>query len=143
MIKSKLAKINEDKYLNRLVRQILNYLSENEIMPDTDISSIKKKLKTKQSNADTFVPTDQEIQETLSKLSADNRLVYLVSGIRKTEGQYLLSNLDKLMAQEKEGFVKITINFLRNTKNSYFCYLPRDIYEQLKISNLKSIESLN
>jgi hypothetical protein len=31
IIKNKLEQINEDKYLNRLVRQILNYSSEKEM----------------------------------------------------------------------------------------------------------------
>ncbi|MCK9292517.1 hypothetical protein M0P25_00315 [archaeon] len=72
IIKIKLEQINEDKYLNRLVRQILNYLLESDIVSDNDVSYIKKKLKTKQYNADNYVPTDYEIQQTLLQLTLKN-----------------------------------------------------------------------
>ena len=136
IIKIELEQINEDKYLNRLVRQILNYLLENEIVSDNNVSYIKKKLKTKQYNADNYVPTDTEIQKNLSKLTTNNRLVSLVSlvsGIRKIELDYLIKNLNNLRVQEFDNFVKITMNYLRNTKNSYFCYLPLEIYRQLLV----------
>jgi intergrase/recombinase len=69
--------------------------------------------------------------------------MYLVSGIRKIEGSYLLTNIDKLKTQEMDGFVKITMNYLRNTKNSYFCYLPTTIYEQITNNKQLSVGSLN
>jgi intergrase/recombinase len=146
IIKIKLEQINEDKYLNRLVRQILNYLLESEIVSDNDVSYIKKKLKTKQYNADNYVPTDTEIQKNLSKLTTNNRLVSLVSlvsGVRKVELNYLIKNLNSLRIQKFDNFVKITMNYLRNTKNSYFCYLPNSIYKKLtKNSKQLSVSSL-
>jgi len=143
---SKMDLINSNKYCNRLARVILHYLDDQELITNDQLARIKKRITSIKEGIDNHVPTDQEVQETLSKLSEDNRLVYLVylvSGVRKIEGEYLLTNLDKLIVQEKEGFVKITMNFLRNTKNSYFCYLPTNVYEQLKANNPKSIESLN
>ena len=141
IIKIKLEQINEDKYLNRLVRQILNYLLESEIVSDNDVSYIKKKLKTKQYNADNYVPTDTEIQKNLSKLTTNNRLVSLVSlvsGVRKVELNYLIKNLNSLRIQKFDNFVKITMNYLRNTKNSYFCYLPLEVYSKL-LANHKQL----
>ena len=58
-----------------------------------------------------------------------------MSGIRKVEGKYLLDNINKLKVQEFEGFVKITMNYLRHNKNSYFCYFPSDVYNLLKVNS--------
>jgi intergrase/recombinase len=138
LIKNNIDKINEDKYLNRLVRQILNYSSEKEIISENDISVIKKKLKTKKSNVDNYVPTDNEVLQTLSQLSDKVKLVYLmylVSGIRKVEGRYLLDNVSSLKSQQFDGFVKVTMNYLRKTKNSYFCYLPLEVYSKLSVDH--------
>ena len=42
-----------------------------------------------------------------------------------------------------DGFVKVTMNYLRHNKNSYFCYLPLDICNQLSTNHkLLSISSL-
>jgi len=90
------------------------------------------------------VPTDTEIQKNLSKLTTNNRLVLLVSGIRKVEVKYLLDNLDKLRIQKFGSFVKITLNYQRKTKNAYFCYLPLDIYKKLSANyKLLSISALS
>ena len=70
-------------------------------------------------------------------------LVYVVSGIRKVEGEYLLDNLDILKCQQLDGFTKITMNYLRHNKNSYFCYLPLNVYSKLTINHKQlSISSL-
>ena len=141
-----ISKIKETKYTVILVSLLLKYLQEKHNVPETDILPIKKQLTFKNpSKQDTYVPTDTEIQQTLSKLSPNNQLVYLVyvvSGIRKVEGSYLLANLDKLMVQEKDGFVKITMNYLRHNKNSYFCYLPISVYKQVKTNKQLSVGSL-
>jgi len=87
------------------------------------------------------VPTDTEIQKNLSKLTTNNRLVSLVSlvsGVRKVELNYLIKNLNSLRIQKFDNFVKITMNYLRNTKNSYFCYLPLEVYSKL-LANHKQL----
>jgi intergrase/recombinase len=117
---------------------ILNYLLENETVSDNDVSYIKKKLKTKQYNADNYVPTDYEIQQTFSQLTLNNRFVSLVSGVRKVELDYLIKNLSSLKVQLFEGFVKISMNYLRKTKNSYFCYLLLEVYSKLS-ANYKQL----
>jgi intergrase/recombinase len=116
---------------------------------ETAISPIRKLLTfSSPSKQDIYVPTDSEVQSTLSKLSATNQLmylVYLVSGIRKVEGKYLLTNIHTLKIQQFKGFVKISMNYLRHNKNSYFCYLPLEIYNKLftnpKYLSISSLES--
>lgn len=144
-ILSKIKLINSDKYCNRLVRLLLHYLDDKEMISNDQLTLIKKKIKNTKEGVDNHVPTDTEIQETLSKLSDEVKtmyLMYLVSGIRKIEGNYLLTNIDKLKTQEMDGFVKITMNYLRHNKHSYFCYLPVDIYNQLKANSNLSIINL-
>ena len=130
--------INSDKYCNRLVRLFLHYLEDKEQISSEQLNQIKKKLTSIKEGVDNNVPTVQEIMQVLSQLTENNKLVYLVylvSGVRKIEGEYLLNNLDKLKVQQLDGFVKITMNYLRHNKNSYFCYLPQDVYNQLNTKN--------
>jgi intergrase/recombinase len=147
-LQKNIDKIKKARYTVILVSLLLKYLIEKHKVQETDIISIKKQLTFKNpSKQDTYVPTDQEIQQTLSQLSEEVKVVYLmylVSGIRKIEGSYLLANINKLKTQEMEGFVKITMNYLRHNKNSFFCYLPIEIYSKLakdhKLSLVRSLE---
>ena len=104
-------------------------------MLENDIVGLRKQLIFKgRYNPDTYVPTDKEVLNTLYKLQQDNRLfyiIYLFSGLRKIEVKYLLSNFKTLKIQTNDKFAKITLNYLRHNKNSYFCYLPLDIYNNL------------
>ena len=129
-------RINKDDTAIKMVRIVLSYCEKKELLTTEQLLQCRKKLKNHKSGVDNHVPTDTEIQDTLSKLSVANRLVYvlyLVSGLRKVEGNYLIVNLSKLIAQEKDGFVKITMNYLRHNKNSFFCYLPSWVYSKLPI----------
>jgi intergrase/recombinase len=144
-ILAKIELINSDKYCNRLVRLLLHYLDDKELISNEQLLLIKKKMKNIKEGVDNHVPTDQEVQQTLSQLSPNNQLVYLVylvSGVRKTEGDYLVKNVGSLKSQQFDGFVKVTMNYLRNTKNSYFCYLPTTTYEQLTNNKQLSVGSL-
>ncbi|MCK9319903.1 integrase, partial [Methanoculleus sp.] len=52
-------------------------------------------------------------------------------------------NIHKLKTQQMDGFVKVAMNYLRHNKNSYFCYLPLEIYSQLSATQKPlSINSL-
>ncbi len=120
----------------------MKYLQEKHNVSETAILPIRKLLTfSSPSKQDIYVPTDSEVQSTLSKLSATNQLmylVYLVSGIRKVEGNYLLENIPNLKCQKFDGFVKISMNYLRKNKKSYFAYLPLDVYSKL-LANYKQL----
>ena len=126
--------INKDETAIKMIRLILNYCEKKELLTTDQLAQCRKKIKTQKSGVDNHVPTDQEIQQTISQLTSNNQLMYLVylmSGVRKVEGSYLLANIHKLKTQQMDGFVKVTMNYLRHNKNSYFCYLPLEIYNQL------------
>ena len=134
--------INKDETAIKMVRHILNYCEKKEILTTDQLIQCRKMIKTYKSGVDNYVPTDPEIKQTLSQLTLNNRLVYimyLVSGIRKVEGNYLLANIHKLKAQQYGNFVKITTNYLRHNKNSYFCYLHLEIYIKIKIKTTREI----
>jgi len=126
--------INKNDRSIKLVRLILNYCDDKQLLTPLQLTGCRKKLKNKLVCVDNYVPTDTEVKSTLKYLNKYQQLLYLVylySGIRKVEGDYLLKNLLKLKAQKFEGFVKISMNYLRKNKNSYFCYLPLKIYDDL------------
>ena len=138
--------INKDETAIKMIRLILNYCEKKELLTTNQLIQCRKKIKNHKSGIDNHVPTDQEIQQTLSQLSTSNQIVYLmylVSGVRKVEGSYLLANIDKLKTQEIDGFVKVTMNYLRHNKNSYFCYLPLGVYSKLLVNHKRlSVSSL-
>jgi intergrase/recombinase len=146
-LQKSISKIKEKRYTVILVSLLLKYLIEELKVPEITLLPIRKTLKfSKPITPDTYVPTDDEMKQTLSKLSDKVQLVYivyLVSGMRKVEGSYLLDNVSSLKVQQFESFVKISMNYLRKTKNSYFCYLPLEVYSKLSANHKQlSVSSL-
>jgi len=120
----------------KLIKRLFNYLKEQNVSEDVLIPYRKLLKKSKKDKIDNFVPTDEEVLDTLIKLRPKLRplyLMYLYSGIRVLEGQYLLENIDKLKTQCVNNYQKVYLDYNRHTKNSYFCYLPRGIYIKLKV----------
>ena len=113
----------------------------------TDYNAVKDRIKVKSVNPDIYVPGDEEVKQTISKLQGDGRTLFLgllYSGLRATELQYLLNNHARLKAQRADGFVKISLNWRRGRKNALFAYLPADLYAQLQrtklaVNGLKSV----
>ncbi|MCX6773017.1 MAG: integrase, partial [Candidatus Micrarchaeota archaeon] len=90
---------------------------------------LKDRIKPKKAHSDIHVPTNEEVQDTVSKLEAHHRLAYsllLYSGIRVSEAQYLLDRKDKLKVQQYDGFVKVTLDWSRGSKNALFAYMPTE-----------------
>jgi intergrase/recombinase len=137
LIKNKIDIINENDRLIKLTRSILNFLENKEYVNNYQLIDIRKKIKNLPINTDNHVPTDKEIKQTLSQLSSKHNLLYLIyltSGLRKVEGSYLLKNISTLKYQDFKDFVKVTMDYKRKNKNSYFCYLPRSLFLQLNNS---------
>jgi len=135
LIKLKQTQINSNERLIKLTRSILNFCEEEELLNNNQLIEIKSKIKNKPIVPDNFVPTDLEIKNSLNKLSLKHRLFYLLfltSGLRKIEGVYLMNNFNNLKCQEYSDYIKISMNYKRKNKNSYFCYMPKEIYAKLK-----------
>ena len=119
----------------KLIKRLFNYLKEQNVSEDVLIPYRKLLKKSKKDKIDNFVPTDEEVLDTLIKLRPKLRplyLMYLYSGIRVLEGQYLLENIDKLKIQCVNSYQKVYLDYNRHTKCAYFCYTPSIIYNQIK-----------
>ena len=119
----------------KLIKRLFNYLKEQNVSEDVLIPYRKLLKKSKKDKIDNFVPTDEEVLDTLIKLRPKLRplyLMYLYSGIRVLEGQYLLENIDKLKTQYVNNYQKVYLDYNRHTKSAYFCYTPLTIFNQIK-----------
>jgi intergrase/recombinase len=83
----------------KIIIRLFNYLKD-EGVPKNIIVFYRNMLrKCNKSRADNFVPTDEEVKQTLFKLRPDLvplYLLFLFSGIRIAEGKYLLNSISKL-----------------------------------------------
>ncbi len=129
-LKGQFKKDKLDKYEVLTARLILRYANL-QGMNDTQVIELKKYLKGSRSNPDLFVPNDKQMTDALNKMTPQHRILYslfLVSGIRKSEGEHLLENFKTLRIQHLRGFVKINLDSFRKTKNAYVCYLPEWLF---------------
>ncbi len=95
-----------------------------------------KKIKSKKSNADKYVPGLQEVLETIQKAEEPYRTVYkylLYTGIRRNEVTYLLRNIDKLRKTRLDGFYRVELDLVRGTKKVFVAYMP-ELPEKIIIS---------
>ena len=122
----------------KIIIRLFNYLKYKGVPDDVIKSNRKLLLKKNKSIADNYVPTDEEVKQTLSKLRPDLVPFYLLllfSGIRISEGKYLLTNISKLKIQTNNAYCKVGLNYAHHNKGSFFCYLPLCLYTQLSFVN--------
>ncbi|MFH1455454.1 MAG: integrase [archaeon] len=140
----KITDVNNDRYAVYFVRLLLRYLDEKRLFSKVQLQEVRERLKVKRSYPDQYVPSDKEVKELLSRLQDKHKILcslFLVSGLRKVEIDYLLKNLNSLKVQEMNGFVKIDLSLYRKNKNVYFAYLPESLWLQLQ-DNKTSVSSL-
>ncbi|MDD4662389.1 MAG: integrase [Candidatus ainarchaeum sp.] len=128
--------VNNTQSSRKIVSKFLNYLKDEGFSQENIVSCKKLLKKDINFSNDTYVPTDQEIKVTLSKLREDLKplyLLFLFSGIRVSEGIYLLNNLNNLKIQCKDNYCKIHLDYNRHNKRSFFCYIPHFIYTQIGV----------
>jgi intergrase/recombinase len=125
--------VNSTQILRKIAIKFLNYLKEQGISTE-NTDSCKKLLKKDAWSPDNFVPTDNEVKETILKLREDLKplfLLFLFSGIRISEGEYLLNNINTLKIQVQNTYYKVSLNYNRHNKHSFFCYIPLFLYTSL------------
>ena len=84
------------------------------------------KIKSIKSKQDKYVPSLDEVKESLSKAEEPYRIVFWVltqSGLRLNEVTYLLRNIDRLQVVEGDGFVRVKLDLERGTKKAFWAYL--------------------
>jgi len=136
ILESKKETIKSNKCMVILISLLFKYLIEVGTIKEEGCIHIRKQLRyNKKVIPDTYVPTEIEVINTIDNLSPNSKIlyeIYLFSGLRKIELNYVLSNYNKLTIQQFDGFVKISTNYLRKNKNSYFCYLPDFLFNKFK-----------
>ncbi len=86
-----------------------------------------KKIRSKKSNVDKYVPGIDEVAETIKSAEEPYRTVYkylLYTGLRLREVVYLLKNIGKLRITRLDGFYRIELDMERGTKKAFIAYTP-------------------
>ena len=112
-------------------KKYLRYLCEEH--GDEKACILFKKIRSRKSGVDKYVPGLEEVLETISRAEEPYRTVYkylLITGLRLNEVTFLLSNIDRLRKTRLDGFYRIETDLERGTKKSFVAYtieLPEKI----------------
>ena len=104
-------------------KKYLRYLCEEH--GDEKACILNKKIKSLRSKPDLYVPSLQEVLETLCKAEYPYNMIYkylLESGLRVDEVVYVVNNIDKLRIVELNGFIRVELNWIRGTKKAFWGY---------------------
>ena len=134
VIQSGILKINKNSKTAAAITLIARQAMLQGFLQYGDYYRIKSQIKPKKAHSDIHIPTNEEVRDSVVKLEEHHRLAYrllLYSGIRVSEAQYLLDNKGKLKVQQHDGFVKITLDWSRGSKNALYAYMPIELYQNL------------
>ena len=117
------------------LRSYINYLSEKSLISDEQVVKFKKKLPIKQSNADNFIPSNEEVL-TAYKQIKDKRYQIIFkllafSGARITELVKMMYEYDPTKLIVNENFAKYQLHYNRGTKKSFYIYMPKELIPEL------------
>ncbi len=113
------------------LRSYLNYLLSKSLISNEYVMALKKKLPIKQSKADNYIPSNEEIVKAYKQISVKSyqTLFKLLafSGARITELEKMVKEYDpsKLIVNEK--FAKYQLYYNRGHKNSFYIYMPKEL----------------
>ncbi|MEM1983492.1 MAG: integrase, partial [Sulfolobales archaeon] len=105
-------------------KKFLKYLCDE--VGNNNACVLHEKLKCRKSGVDKYVPSDQEVIETLTKSEEPFKNVYWVlvqSGLRLNEAVFLISNIDKLRKTKVGDFWRVELDLERGSKRSFYAYL--------------------
>jgi intergrase/recombinase len=116
-------------------RSYLNYLSQKSLLSDEQVARFKKKLPLKQSKADNYIPSNNEVVSAYKQLK-DKRFqtifkILAFSGARITELVKMVKEYEpsKLIVEEK--FAKYQLHYNRGHKSSFYIYMPKEMMSEL------------
>jgi len=97
-----------------------------------------KRVKSRRSNPDLYIPSDGEIRNALNSPLGDFYLALLESGLRAVEVARVLSESSKLRWVEIGGFARVELNWRRGAKRAYWGYfLERKPEESIDLDELQ------
>ena len=126
------SQINNDCYY-KTIRAVCTFYEEKYIDDEyvkKELDKIKKIIKKPKSVPDIYTPSLDEVKRSLLELKqhsssyAEFYFGLALSGVRITELSEVCNNISKYKTVAKNGFYKVVMNTTRNTKSSYFIYLP-------------------
>ncbi len=108
------------------LRSYLNYLVEKSILTEEGLKTFKKKVPLKQSKADNYIPSNEEVMKAYSKIN-DKRYktifkLLAFSGARITELVKMVKEYDSSKLIEEEKFAKYQLHYNRGHKSSFYIY---------------------
>ena len=117
------------------LRSYLNYLAEKSILTEEGLKTFKKKVPLRQSKADNYIPSNEEVMSAYSQIK-DKRYqtifkLLAFSGARITELVKMVKDYDpsKLIVNEK--FAKYQLHYNRGHKKSFYIYIPKELVSEL------------
>ncbi len=117
------------------VRSYIQYLVQKSLLTDEEANGFRKKIPLRQSRADNFIPSNEEVITAYNKIS-DKRFKIIFkllaySGARITELHIMLKEYDpsKLIVNEK--FAKYQLFYNRGHKKSFYIYIPKELIPEL------------
>lgn len=124
------------KYPILALRLYIKYLEETRQLSSEDATHLKKVLKVKKSKPDTYVPTDEKINEAYGKLINDkDKLLFQIlafSGVRITEMSKMLLEYDPQNITRKGSYARYSLNFNRGQKRSFYVYMPIEVADKVR-----------
>ncbi len=118
------------------LRNLLNYCETFELLDEGIINKYRKVLKCVHSNVDSYIPTDDVVVETYQKFDDEKyKLAYEIfatSGLRVVELVKFLTEYDPAKIVFNKNFARYPLFYTRETKHSYFVYIPITTAKKLK-----------
>lgn len=137
-LRDALGKVKNRKYRALALRNLFNFFEEYEILDENLLLKLKSKIRiTERSNIDHFIPSDEQIKDFLGLLKDydENGFLFaqilLESGLRVSEVQYFVNNLDKTKFEVIGDVVIYPLYYRRGTKNSYYMFMRKQTYLQI------------
>ena len=136
--------MSRTKYLSISIRVCLNFLTEYDIATDEDMLHSRKIHKSRRSNSDNFVPTDEQVKSAFDKTrNGRHKTIFLLlaySGIRITEAVKMLREFDKDKLIVNCDIAKYPLSYNRGHKRvSTFPNILIKFLQQLGQSKIMSI----
>ena len=120
----------------KAVRNLVNYCIDKRLISKSWGIELKDVLKLKKTGFDTYVPSDEQVKQTLAKCKRQEmrlvmKLVYY-SGIRVREALKILNDFDKDKLHIIDEIAYYDIDWERGNKKAFKAFMPAHLAKQLK-----------
>jgi len=135
------------RHLCYSLRVFFNFLEEFEILDEETLSKLRKIVKIPKVGSDNYIPSNEEVIEAYRRIkNEETKMIFKLlafSGIRVVEASNLLSEFDKSKLMINGKIAKYPLSMLRETKNVYYAYIPKDFTLELKRIDLSRKAIIN